>query len=384
MSLKERICEELTSSVTGKMSRISLKKAIYAKGINQKSRSAFNAAIDQLCESGTISKIGGHSVCLQTMSGNAMGIQITINSSHYFNDVAQNGRQSVVTAEDKINPYLESTYGSEVKKFGVISFDSFNTFFEQHKASLLQKADVLNWEVLSSYKTTLLNSQNMVNCLKSGRLVQFPTVRGHDPIILIESKIHFFWIVDAILHDTPLSKTNTNYGMYRKILDKDMLNSKMLTSEERYALIALGTFLAHAHDFCNLISFAGIILLACLEQDGNKIIQDYCEKYKEKFQNFNNVNVCDKKNDDKFCNKHIVLKYMQYVLGQMTSVMKKEKTIWEGQPQIDHDVKPWMLNDRVIYVWNKINEYFAEKNKPREEAEMQSLIEMFTLKSSND
>jgi hypothetical protein len=32
--------------------------------------------------------------------------------------------------------------------------------------------------------------------------------------------------------------------------------TEILTTTELYALLELGSFLAHAHDFCNLISFA--------------------------------------------------------------------------------------------------------------------------------
>jgi hypothetical protein len=143
--------------------------------------------------------------------------------------------------------------------------------------------------------------------------------------------------------------------------------------------LELGSFLAHAHDFCNLISFAGIILLACLEQDGSKIVEDYRATFQEEFKL---EPQCSKVNEDNFCSKYIVLGDMRRLLGEMTSVMQKEKTRWEEHPQIENDMHkslPWMQNDKVIYVWNKINEYFAKKNKPQEEAEMARLLDMFSI-----
>lgn len=378
MRLKERIYEQLTSTATGKMSRISLKKAIYAKGVNQKSRSAFNAAIDQLCESGTISKIGGHSVCLQTMSGNTLGTFVQTNSSTHFNFVSQNVRKIAVTDEDKINHLLQNTYNSEVHKFGEISFEKFNKFVEHHKDTLSQNADVFSSDRMNLYKTTLSKSQSMFNCLKKqSQLVKFPKLRGQDLIRLIESKIHYFWIVDAVFYDTPLSETSKNYALYKQILDKDMRNETLSTTEW-YAILELGSFLAHAHDFCNLISFAGIILLACLEKDGEKILHQYCSEFGEDFKI---VQQCNKENssDNDSCSKHIALVDMNYVLGELILVMQKEKTRWENQLQSGQEAKPWMLNDRVLYVWNKMNEYLAEKNKARDEAEMLKYMEMFSM-----
>jgi hypothetical protein len=267
----------------------------------------------------------------------------------------ESSRRFVLNDAEK-EDWIFSTKGKTDNPILPISY-----YFQTEKKTFVTESDaVVNNRKSGTSRIILQNARTLLECLEN--LSSFPKVEGKKLLDLIRDKIYTFFLLDSILHAQTVSKSqhsgywNTLTESYKNILDKAFeldtpKSGTELDDFELTSIFKIGLYLTEAHDFCNLISVAGICLLASCNKN-KTIIDDYNSKFDEEIQ----TELKCEENFQERCNKKIAFQQMQTLLEIMVDIMQQKRTRWE-KAVLENHVKllekagdQWMLNEKVVYV----------------------------------